>query len=117
MRLDVTDFDTDPATLAARQKALKAKPWISKLRWREYKCVPRKLLTGKYAVVFSTENNRRFAECRRHATGEECPANARGLFCYHIAAAYRHHVRHARRLAGKERTICQQAKAPNQPVG
>jgi hypothetical protein len=113
MKLEVTNFDTDPATANARARAAEAKPWVTLVDAgrRKWRVVGRKATNGKYVVRFTVEDGRRFGECFNVKTGENCQAGSHGLYCYHMAAAYRRQVTYAARQLRKGGATCQIQRA------
>lgn len=68
----------------AADKARTAKPFVKMIEFRKYE-VRNKQTGATYAVTFDKRGSDKFAACT-------CKAGAKGLVCYHAAAAVAHHV-------------------------
>jgi hypothetical protein len=106
----MVELTSDFRSRARRQfeKALRAKPWVTKIAWRVYRVRGRFVGTGTYTVTFSVDSEgRRFGHCTCPA-GEPRVDRLTGLpthepmFCYHLSAAYLRHLINARRRARTE---------------
>jgi hypothetical protein len=99
-------------------KARAERPWVTRLEDRTYKVVPRRAGKPKYVVTFEVRDGQRFAECRNLHTQELCPSQAHvghEKVCYHVATAYRRHIKNARRDRDRQQPKSQQSVAAPAP--
>jgi len=71
--------------------------FVRRLSIDRYLVTPRPYAKSRRLVTFTLRHGRMFATCENYHSGDFCPANRWGNYCYHVIRALAHAEKLARR--------------------